>query len=85
MRPTCDLDFSAVSWSPRRPICCSRRFGQLPEGAASLDVYGGGVAYHGDDSYQARLDPLLKQSGVRVMGPVPHTDVADALAWSTCW
>ena len=78
--PHLRLGFLGSLMVSKAPHLLLEAFRQLPEGAASLDVYGGGVAYHGDDSYQARLDPLLKQSGVRVMGPVPHTDVADALA-----
>ena len=74
------LGFLGSLMVSKAPHLLLEAFRQLPEGTASLDVFGRGVSYHGDDSYQARLDPLLKQSGVRVMGPVSHADVADALA-----
>src|SRR5262249_42784933 len=36
--------------------------------------------YHGDDSYRARLDPLVAHETVRVHGAIPHDFVPQALA-----
>ena len=33
--------------------------GRLPRGSVSVDLFGGYTPYHGDDSYRARLDPLV--------------------------
>src|SRR5262245_47447410 len=52
----------------------------LPRGSISVDLYGGHVAYHGDDSYRRRVEPLLDQPGVRMHGPIAHDAVASALA-----
>lgn len=55
-------------------------FAQLPPGAASLHVFGGHAAYHGDDRYRERLDPLLCLPGVHWAGPVPHERIPEAMA-----
>ena len=48
----------------------------LPRGSVSVDLYGAHTAYHGDDSYRRRLEPLLDQPGVRMHGPIAHDAVA---------
>jgi GT2 family glycosyltransferase len=53
---------------------------RLPRGTASLDMVGGYSAYHGDDSYKSRLEPLLKHDAVRVHGAVPHDRIPSLLA-----
>lgn len=55
-------------------------FAQLPKGSASLHVFGGHAAYHGDDRYRARLDPLLQGPGVHWTGPVSHDRIPEILA-----
>lgn len=55
-------------------------FARLPPGSASLDIYGSPVAYHGDASYADRIRPLLDTPGVRVHGPVSHTEVPGVMA-----
>jgi GT2 family glycosyltransferase/glycosyltransferase involved in cell wall biosynthesis len=52
----------------------------LPRGSVAVDLYGAHTAYHGDDSYRRRLEPLLDQPGVRMHGPIGHDAVALALA-----
>src|SRR6185295_588387 len=69
----------SVMWS-KAPHVLLEAFGRLPPGAASVDIYGGYSAYHGDDSYRARIDALAGQQGVRLHGAIPHDQVADALA-----
>jgi GT2 family glycosyltransferase/glycosyltransferase involved in cell wall biosynthesis len=55
-------------------------FARLPRGAATLTLYGEYAPYHGDDSYRAPLKRLLSCEGVRFAGPLPHDQVAHALA-----
>src|SRR5262249_51647756 len=45
-----------------------------------LDLYGAQTGYHGDESYGARLEPLLNAHGVRLRGPIAHEDVPHVLA-----
>ena len=52
----------------------------LPRGSVTVDLYGAHTAYHGDDSYRRRLEPLLDHPGVRMHGPIAHDAVALALA-----
>src|SRR5438132_740018 len=52
----------------------------LPVGSVSVDFFGVYFAYHGDDSYRLRLEPLLRQHGVQIRGPIAHDRVAHALA-----
>src|SRR5262249_5517492 len=51
----------------------------LPADAVSVDVFGSHCAYHGDDSYRFRIEPLLARPNIRVHGPLPHERVADGL------
>jgi GT2 family glycosyltransferase/glycosyltransferase involved in cell wall biosynthesis len=52
----------------------------LPAGLATVHVYGDHAAYHGDDTYRSRLEPLLRLPGVVHHGTVAHERVAAALA-----
>jgi GT2 family glycosyltransferase/glycosyltransferase involved in cell wall biosynthesis len=52
----------------------------LEPGQVTVDVFGGHAAYHGDDSYRLRLEPLLAAAGVRAHGSLPHQRVPAALA-----
>ena len=63
----------------KAPHLLLEAFARLPEGSASLHLYGSHAAYHGDDGYRARLDPLLSGPGVHWLGPVPHEQIADVL------
>src|SRR5262249_53249113 len=54
--------------------------GRLPLGSVTVDLFGGCTPYHGDDSYRARLDPLLAHETLRVHGAIPHDFVPQALA-----
>ncbi len=55
-------------------------FRQLPANRAVVDLIGPRAAYHGDASYQDRLEPLLALPGVRAHGAVPHAEIARRLA-----
>jgi GT2 family glycosyltransferase/glycosyltransferase involved in cell wall biosynthesis len=72
----CFLGSLMVSKAPHVLLEAIKR---LPQGSVSVDLYGAVVAYHGDDSYRATLEPLLAQPGVRMRGPIPHNEVASAL------
>ena len=52
----------------------------LPAGRVTVDLFGALAAYHGDPSYSERLAPLLGQSFVRKLGPIPHERMAQALS-----
>ena len=64
---------------------------QLPAGAAQVAIAGGFVPYHGDDSYQRRLAPLLNLAGVEHTGNLSNADVPrwlaglDALVVPSIW
>lgn len=69
----------------KAPHVLLEAFAGLPEGAATLEIYGAIAPYHGDDSYRARLESLLegdaaRRRGIRFHGPVPHAEVPRALA-----
>lgn len=64
----------------KAPHVLLEAFAALPQGAASLEVYGGFAPYHRDDGYRRRLEPLLTAPGVRHHGPVAHAEVPRALA-----
>jgi GT2 family glycosyltransferase len=53
---------------------------RMPAGSVSVDVLGGGGAFHGDDSYARRIAPLLALPFVRRTGFVPHERMPEALA-----
>lgn len=64
----------------KAPHLLLEAFARLPRGAATLDVIGAQVPYHGDDTYRSRIEPLLRLEGVRVHGAVPHDRVVELLA-----
>ena len=55
-------------------------FCRLPVGTASVTIVGEFAPYHGDSSYSAVLEPLLRLDGVRVREPIPHGRIAVALS-----
>ena len=63
-------------------MSCWRRAKRLPPGSARVELIGAYCSYHGDDSYRARLAPLLAQAAVRAHGAAasPPADVRAALA-----
>jgi glycosyltransferase involved in cell wall biosynthesis len=64
----------------KAPHLLLEAFGRLPEDEARLDVFGGHAAYHGDDRYRGRLEPLLRGPGVRWHGALEHAAIPSALA-----
>jgi len=64
----------------KAPHVLLEAFRQLPAGAATLDLYGAYVPYHGDDSYRAVLEPLLRTPHVTMHGWQPETDMHRAYA-----
>lgn len=73
------LGFLGSLMVSKGPDVLLRAIATLPRGSVSVDLYGAHVAYHGDDSYRQRLEPLLQQEAVRVHGAVAHERVAHAL------
>jgi GT2 family glycosyltransferase/glycosyltransferase involved in cell wall biosynthesis len=53
---------------------------RLPSGSATVTLVGAHTPYHADDSYRARLEPLLRLPGVTCSGPVPPEGVPQLLA-----
>jgi GT2 family glycosyltransferase/glycosyltransferase involved in cell wall biosynthesis len=64
----------------KAPHLAIEAFGGLPPERASLHLFGAHAAYHGDDRYRTRLEPLLRLPGVHYGGPLPHDRVPAALA-----
>jgi len=64
----------------KAPHLALEAYAGLPPGRASLQLFGAHAAYHGDDGYRARLEPLLRLPGVRYGGALPHAEVPAALA-----
>src|SRR5262249_4087270 len=74
------LGFLGSLMVSKAPHVLLEAVGSLPDGSVSVDLYGAHTAYHGDDSYRRRLEPLLNQRGVHMHGPIAHDAVASALA-----
>jgi GT2 family glycosyltransferase/glycosyltransferase involved in cell wall biosynthesis len=53
---------------------------RLPRGRVTVDLFGGHAAYHGDEAYRRRIEPLLAQEGVRAHGSIGREQLAAALA-----
>ena len=64
----------------KAPHLLLEAFYTLTPPSVSLELFGDPVAYHGDDSYRARLAPLMDAPGVRVRGAISHDAVPSALA-----
>ena len=73
------LGFLGTMMVSKAPHILLEAASRLPCGSASVDLFGAYSAYHGDDSYRARLDPLLTADGVRAHGAVDHGRVVEAL------
>ncbi len=52
----------------------------LPPGSATVTLAGAHTPYHGDESYRARLEPLLSLPGISCSGPVLPDSVPQLLA-----
>jgi GT2 family glycosyltransferase/glycosyltransferase involved in cell wall biosynthesis len=74
------LGFLGSLMISKGPHILLEAYARLPPGAATVDLFGGAAAYHGDDSYQLRLEPLLSMAGVRVHGAIPPDEVRKALS-----
>ena len=74
------LGFLGSLMASKAPHLLLEAIGHLPPGSVSVDLYGGHVAYHGDDGYREQLEPLLRQAGVRLHGAIEHERVAGALS-----
>jgi GT2 family glycosyltransferase/glycosyltransferase involved in cell wall biosynthesis len=66
-----------VSKAPHLLIEAHQR---LPSGSATVTLVGAHTPYHADDSYRARLEPLLRLPGVTCSGPLPPDEVPQLLA-----
>jgi GT2 family glycosyltransferase/glycosyltransferase involved in cell wall biosynthesis len=74
------LGFLGSLMISKAPHVLLEAFRDLPPATASLDLFGARTSYHGDDSYRARLDPLLRIEGVCLHPALPHDRVPNALA-----
>ena len=64
----------------KAPDALLSAFAGLPQGVASVDVFGAYAPYHGDDSYRAVIEPLFAMPGVTRHGPIAREAVPAALA-----
>ena len=53
---------------------------KLPRGSVTVDLAGETASYHGDDSYRAKLTPLLSEQVVSRHGPVAHDRMPEHLS-----
>lgn len=74
------LGFLGTLMISKAPHVLLEAFSRLPARAATVDLIGAYSAYHGDDSYRARLEPWLRMDGVRAHGAIGHDRVVKALA-----
>ncbi len=74
------IGFLGSMMASKAPHILLEAFALLPEGAATLEIFGGFAAYHGDDSYRQEVEPLLDRPGVNHHGSLPHDQVAKAFA-----
>src|SRR5258706_13122787 len=66
------LGFLGSLMASKAPHVLLEAIDRLPRGSVSVDLFGAHSAYHGDDSYRHRLDPLMNREGVRVHDAVAH-------------
>ena len=52
----------------------------MPDGAATLDVFGAFAPYHGDDRYREVVDRAAGHAAIRMHGPADHAQVPALLA-----
>lgn len=78
--PRLRLGFLGSLMASKAPHVILDAVERLPAGAVSVDLYGAHAAYHTDDSYRQRLEPLLARDGVRARGAIAREHVADALS-----
>jgi GT2 family glycosyltransferase/glycosyltransferase involved in cell wall biosynthesis len=78
--PSLRLGFLGSLIASKAPHLLLEAAGRLPCGSVSIDLFGAYSAYHGDDSYRERLEPLLRGEGVRVHGAIAHEHIHGALA-----
>ncbi len=74
------IGFLGTLMASKAPHLLLEAFGRLPQGRASVELFGPTADYHGDDGYRERLAPLLDHPDVHVHGPIPHERVPEALA-----
>jgi GT2 family glycosyltransferase len=74
------LGFLGSLMASKAPDVLIEAMNRLPPGKATADFFGAHTAYHGDDSYRQKLEPLLTRNGVRARGGIPHNQVGEALA-----
>ena len=74
------LGFLGSVMISKAPDVLLSAFSGLPQGIASVDLFGAYTHYHGDDGYRAVMEPLLAAPGVTMHGPIAHEAVPAALA-----
>jgi GT2 family glycosyltransferase/glycosyltransferase involved in cell wall biosynthesis len=78
--PVLRLGFLGSLMISKGPHILLEAYARLPPGSATVDLFGGAAAYHGDNSYQRRLEPLVSLAGVRAHGAIPPGEVSKALS-----
>ena len=77
---TLRLGFVGSLMASKAPHLLIEAFQRLPPGAATLDIFGGYSAYHGDDRYWHQLARWAGDSRLRFHGAVPHDRIREALS-----
>jgi glycosyltransferase involved in cell wall biosynthesis len=73
------LGFVGTMMASKAPHLLLEAAARLPPGSATVDLFGGWAAYHGDERYRKQLEPLLTRGGVRVHGAIAHRALVGAL------
>ncbi len=74
------LGFVGSLMVSKAPHLLLEAFRRLPAGAATVTIVGGHSAYHGDDTYRAQLEPLMRTPGVVSHGAVAFEAIPELLA-----
>src|SRR4029079_18074152 len=90
-RYPCRLGYLGSLMVSKAPHLLVESWKQLPPEASQIAIAGRFVPYHGDDSYQRQLAPVLSLPGVEHTGSLPNADVPrwlaglDALVVPSIW
>jgi len=73
------LGFAGSLMRSKAPHLLVEAFRRLPDGSATLDIFGAYSAYHGDDSYWPVLARSMREGRVRFHGAIPHDRMAEVM------
>jgi GT2 family glycosyltransferase/glycosyltransferase involved in cell wall biosynthesis len=74
------VGFAGSLMLSKAPHVAMQAIARLPEGTATLDVYGDFVPYHGDRGYADEIERWSAHSAIRMRGAVEHAEVPAVLA-----